>query len=234
MIAFIFFFFFFSLLWEKAPGWGFKDGVLHNSIWLERAAGVYHREARAGKYQLTYREAKAVCEYEGGHLANYQQLEAARKIGFHVCAAGWMAKGRVGYPIVKPGVNCGFGKTGIVDYGLRLNRSERWDAYCYNPQGRFVKNTISLNACYSQPNCKSLHDQSIYNLFFRYCGDELPEDIVSTGNVMTLKFLSDASVTAGGFQIKYVAFDASSKKNDGKNTTSPGNTNFFAGRFGIM
>lgn len=29
------------------------------------------------------------------------------------------------------------------------------------------------------------------------------------GNVMTLKFLSDASVTAGGFQLKYQAIDAS-------------------------
>nr|XP_021391111.2 tumor necrosis factor-inducible gene 6 protein [Lonchura striata domestica] len=101
----------------------------------ERAAGVYHREARSGKYRLTFAEARAVCEYEGGRLATLQQLEAARKIGFHVCAAGWMAKGRVGYPIVKAGANCGFGKTGIVDYGIRLNRSERWDAYCYNPNG---------------------------------------------------------------------------------------------------
>lgn len=42
---------------------------------------MYHRESRSGKYQLTYAEAKAVCEYEGGHLATYQQLEAARKIG---------------------------------------------------------------------------------------------------------------------------------------------------------
>lgn len=52
-----------------------------------------------------------------------------------MCAAGWLAKGQVGYPIVKPGSNCGFGKTGIVDYGFRLNRSEKWDAYCYNPNG---------------------------------------------------------------------------------------------------
>lgn len=64
--------------------------------------------------------------------------------GFHVCAAGWMAKGRVGYPIVKAGANCGFGKTGIVDYGIRLNRSERWDAYCYNPNGVFKKKPIAL------------------------------------------------------------------------------------------
>lgn len=47
----------------------------------EQAAGVYHRESRAGKYKLTYSEAKTVCEFEGGRLATYKQLEAARKIG---------------------------------------------------------------------------------------------------------------------------------------------------------
>lgn len=55
--------------------------------------------------------------------------------GFHVCAAGWFDKGRVGYPIVKAGTSCGFGKVGIIDYGYRLNKTERWDVYCYNPQG---------------------------------------------------------------------------------------------------
>ncbi|KAH0621389.1 hypothetical protein JD844_022633, partial [Phrynosoma platyrhinos] len=169
--------FLFALLWDRAPGWGFKDGVLHNSIWLgagdheewkvngivviyhchlgfgftERAAGVYHREGRMGKYQLTYAEAKAVCEYEGGHLATYQQLEAARKIGM------------------------------------------------------------------SMQDMESL-----------YCGDELPDDVISTGNVMTLKFLSDASITAGGFQIKYIALDPPKK-----NTTIQDNTNYLVGRFGI-
>lgn len=50
---------------------------------------------------------------------------------------------------------------------------------------------------------------------------------------MTLKFLSDASVTAGGFQIKYVAVDPVSKSSQGKNTstTSTGNKNVLAGRF---
>lgn len=47
----------------------------------EQAAGVYHRESRKGRYQLTYKEAKAVCKYEGGKLATYEQLEAARQIG---------------------------------------------------------------------------------------------------------------------------------------------------------
>lgn len=265
------------MLWEEAHGWGFKNGIFHNSIWLEQAAGVYHREARTGKYKLTYTEAKAVCEYEGGRLATYKQLEAARKIGFHVCAAGWMAKGRVGYPIVKPGSNCGFGKTGIIDYGVRLNRSERWDAYCYNPHAKecggiftdpkrifkspgFPNEYDDNQICYwhirlkygqrvhlsfldfdleDDPACLAdyveIYDSydDIHGFVGRYCGDELPEDIISTGNVMTLKFLSDASVTAGGFQIKYVAVDPISKSNQGKNTstTTTGNKNFLAGRF---
>lgn len=50
----------------------------------EQAAGVYHRESRKGRYQLTYREAKAVCKYEGGKLATYEQLEAARQIGLQL------------------------------------------------------------------------------------------------------------------------------------------------------
>lgn len=50
-----------------------------------------------------------------------------------MCAAGWFDRGRVGYPIVKAGANCGFGKIGIIDYGYRLNKSEKWDVYCYNP-----------------------------------------------------------------------------------------------------
>lgn len=50
----------------------------------EQAAGVYHRESRKGRYQLTYKEAKAVCKFEGGTLATYEQLEAARQIG--LCA----------------------------------------------------------------------------------------------------------------------------------------------------
>uniref|UniRef100_A0A8C0A5R9 Tumor necrosis factor-inducible gene 6 protein n=1 Tax=Bos mutus grunniens TaxID=30521 RepID=A0A8C0A5R9_BOSMU len=198
---------------------------------LQQAAGVYHREARSGKYKLTYAEAKAVCEYEGGHLATYKQLEAARKIGFHVCAAGWMAKGRVGYPIVKPGPNCGFGKTGIIDYGIRLNRSERWDAYCYNPHAKecggvftdpkrifkspgFPNEYDDNQICYwhirlkygqrihlsfldfdleDDPACLAdyveVYDSydDVHGFVGRYCGDELPEDIISTGNGSKLR-----------------------------------------------
>ncbi|KAM9850545.1 tumor necrosis factor-inducible gene 6 protein [Aulostomus maculatus] len=249
----------FALLWtlgfllKEAQAWGFKNGIFHNSIWLEQAAGVYHRESRKGRYQLTYKEAKAVCKYEGGKLATYEQLEEARKIGFHVCAAGWFDKGRVGYPIVKAGANCGFGKVGIVDYGYRLNKSERWDVYCYNPntkecggvltdQQRIIQSPgfpgdyQDEQICYWHIRVRLGQKIHLHFLEFdveddtacladylevydsyddvsgfagRFCGDYLPGDIISTGNVMTLKFLSDASVTAGGFQLEYHAINPS-------------------------
>ncbi|XP_048835385.1 tumor necrosis factor-inducible gene 6 protein [Brienomyrus brachyistius] len=240
------------LLLEEAWAWGFKGGILHNSIWLEQAAGVYHRESRKGRYQLTYKEAKAVCEFEGGKLATYDQLEAARNIGLHVCSAGWFDKGRVGYPIVKVGARCGFGKVGIIDYGYRLNKSERWDVYCYNPNGKQCGGILTeqhrlINSpgypdeyedeqiCYwhirlrygqrvqlrflefdVEDDTACLSDYlEIYDSYDdvtgfvgRFCGDDLPEDFISTGNVITLKFLSDSSVTAGGFQLEYFAVDS--------------------------
>ncbi|XP_066544161.1 tumor necrosis factor-inducible gene 6 protein [Amia ocellicauda] len=247
----------FKLIWaicfllEETHEWGYKDGILHNSIWLEQAAGVYHRESRKGKYQLNYKEAKAVCKYEGGQLATYNQLEAARKIGFHVCAAGWFDKGRVGYPIVKAGSNCGFGRVGIIDYGYRLNKSEKWDVYCYNPTAKECGGILTeqkrviqspgypdeyedKQICYwhirvrygqkimlkfldfdleDDTSCLAdyleIYDSydDVSGLTGRFCGDELPEDFISTGNVMTLKFLTDSSVTAGGFKIEYNAID---------------------------
>ncbi|XP_063788360.1 tumor necrosis factor-inducible gene 6 protein [Pseudophryne corroboree] len=266
------FFILIALHLDETFEWGIRNGIFHNSIWLEQAAGVYHRESRSGKYQLTYREARAVCEYEGGQLATYDQLEEARKIGFHVCAAGWLQKGRVGYPIVKPTFNCGFGKKGIIDYGYRLNKSERWDAYCYNPhakecggvfteQERIIKSPgypdeyENEQICYwhirvniGQPillqflemdieedtDCLSdyleVYDSydDFHGLVGRFCGDMLPDDIISTGNVMTLKFLSDGSITGGGFQLKYTALSPPSKYDPeiDTNLTSEANPDF--------
>ncbi|KAM6934600.1 tumor necrosis factor-inducible gene 6 protein [Xenentodon cancila] len=249
-----------ALLWilgfllKEAQAWDYRNGIFHNSIWLEQAAGVYHRESRNGRYQLTYEEAEEVCKYEGGSLATYEQLEAARQIGFHVCAAGWFDRGRVGYPIVKAGAKCGSGKVGIIDYGHRVNKSEKWDVYCYNPDSKecggvsteqqkiiqspgFPDKYQDEQICYwhirvrlgqrihlhflefdveDDTSCGldylEIYDSydDVSGLVGRFCGDYLPDDVSSTGNVMTLKFISDASVTAGGFQLKYVAFNASS------------------------
>ena len=66
---------------DALPGWILPSVFTAFCEFAEQAAGVYHREARSGRYRLTYAEAKAVCEFEGGRLATYKQLEAARKIG---------------------------------------------------------------------------------------------------------------------------------------------------------
>lgn len=119
---------------------------------------------------------------------------------------------------------------------VRVTQDQRW----HLPemwQRRHTCNTIRHDSLWPS------EDFSAYSIILkskifalRYCGDFLPDDIISTGerffcrciflqprrtfllliemyslagNVMTLKFLSDASVTAGGFQLKYNAIDAS-------------------------
>ena len=37
----------------------------------------------------------------------------------------------------------------------------------------------------------------------KFCGDTLPNALISTGNTMKLEFVSDSSVTKPGFQVKY-------------------------------
>ncbi|XP_068936286.1 tumor necrosis factor-inducible gene 6 protein [Petaurus breviceps papuanus] len=223
MIALIYFF---VLLWDETQGWGFKDGIFHNSIWLEQAAGVYHREARAGKYQLTYAEAKAVCEYEGGHLATYKQLEAARKIGSSAkeCGGVFTDPKRL---IKSPGYPREYEDNQICYWHIRLKYGQRIHLSFLNFN---LEDDIACLADYLE-----IYDSydDIHGFVGRYCGDELPEDIISTGNVMTLKFLSDASVTAGGFQLKYAAVDPTTKTGEGKNasTSSHGNKHFLAGRY---
>ncbi|XP_073926838.1 tumor necrosis factor-inducible gene 6 protein isoform X2 [Castor canadensis] len=213
----------FILLWEETQGWGFKNGIFHNSIWLEQAAGVYHREARSGKYKLTYAEAKAVCEFEGGHLATYKQLEAARKIAKE-CGGVFTDPKRI---FKSPGFPNEYDDNQVCYWHIRLKYGQRIHL-------SFLDFDLE-----DDPGCLAdyveIYDSydDVHGFVGRYCGDELPEDIISTGNVMTLKFLSDASVTAGGFQIKYVAVDPVPKSSQGKNTstTSTGSKNFLAGRF---
>lgn len=71
---------------DKHFSLGFRQCFFLSFSLTEQAAGVYHRESRKGRYQLTYKEAKAVCKYEGGKLATYKQLEAARQIGLRQLA----------------------------------------------------------------------------------------------------------------------------------------------------
>ncbi|XP_043934440.1 stabilin-1 [Protopterus annectens] len=100
----------------------------------EKTAGVFHQQSAKGRYMYTYDDANKACESEGASLATFDQLSAAQQNGFHLCVASWLAGGRVGYPTTYPSKNCGSGHVGIMDYGVRPNMSEKWDAYCYRVQ----------------------------------------------------------------------------------------------------
>uniref|UniRef100_UPI00359028D5 tumor necrosis factor-inducible gene 6 protein-like isoform X2 n=1 Tax=Myxine glutinosa TaxID=7769 RepID=UPI00359028D5 len=231
--------------------WSYKGNVWHNSIWLEHASGVFHMQSRHGRYKLDYKSARAVCKYEEARIATLKELRKAQKIGLHQCVAGWLAGRRVAYPVIKPSKNCGFGKVGLVNYGIRLNRSELWDTYCYRKEdlqcgGKYreqqrtftspdypgyrngqtcqwfihvpIKKRIRLTFkdfnLEPDPYCESdyveVHDSydDTFGFLGRFCSDEKPPNIISTGNVLTVTFHSDASRTARGFIAHYKAVNS--------------------------
>lgn len=55
---------------------------------------------------------------------------------YHLCSAGWLANRKVGYPTAFSAPKCGGGVVGIIDYGIRENKSETWDVFCYRVKGR--------------------------------------------------------------------------------------------------
>ncbi|KAK0148704.1 Stabilin-2 [Merluccius polli] len=49
----------------------------------------------------------------------------------HLCIAGWMEGGRVGYPTTIPSPRCGDSHVGVVLYKEPVPPSSKYDAYCY-------------------------------------------------------------------------------------------------------
>lgn len=94
-------------------------------------AGVFHLRSPAGKYKMNFSEADAACQAEGATLASFKQLGDAHQLGMHLCVAGWMEGGKVGYPIRFPSVKCGDNHVGLVMYREPVDQSSKYDAYCY-------------------------------------------------------------------------------------------------------
>ncbi|XP_044307442.1 stabilin-1 [Varanus komodoensis] len=110
------------------------DAVCTDLHFHDKTAGVFHLQSPGGKYSFTYQEAEAGCAAEGATMATLQQLSAAQQMGLHLCIVGWLYNRSAGYPTVYPSKKCGAHHVGIVDYGYRMNASEKWDAYCYRAQ----------------------------------------------------------------------------------------------------
>ncbi|XP_037346204.2 stabilin-1 [Pungitius pungitius] len=94
-------------------------------------AGVFHLRSPDGKYQMNFSQADAACRAEGASLATFRQLGDAQQLGMHLCVAGWMEGGKVGYPTRFPSVRCGDNHVGLVVYKEPVDQSSKYDAYCY-------------------------------------------------------------------------------------------------------
>lgn len=68
-------------------------------------------------------------------------------MGFHLCLVGWLDNGTAGYPTAYPNPSCGGNRVGIVDYGIRSNLSETWDAYCYREKGECTSTAPGIVLC---------------------------------------------------------------------------------------
>ncbi|XP_015240519.1 PREDICTED: stabilin-1 [Cyprinodon variegatus] len=93
--------------------------------------GVFHLRSPEGKYMMNFTQATMGCQAEDATLATFQQLGDAQQLGMHLCVAGWIEGGRVGYPIRFPSVKCGDNHVGLVMYKDPVDQSSKYDAYCY-------------------------------------------------------------------------------------------------------
>lgn len=59
----------------------------------------------------------------------------SEQLGMHLCVAGWIQGGKVGYPTRFPSVKCGDNHVGLVMYKEPVDQSSKYDAYCYRLKG---------------------------------------------------------------------------------------------------
>uniref|UniRef100_UPI003AAEBEF8 stabilin-2-like n=1 Tax=Centroberyx gerrardi TaxID=166262 RepID=UPI003AAEBEF8 len=94
-------------------------------------AGVFHLRSPEGKYKMNFSQADAACRAQDATLASLKQMGDAQQLGMHLCVAGWLEGGQAGYPTRFPSLKCGDNHVGVVLYKEPVDRSSRYDAYCY-------------------------------------------------------------------------------------------------------
>ncbi|XP_065103653.1 uncharacterized protein [Paramisgurnus dabryanus] len=105
--------------------------------------GVFHVEGRA-RYNLTYEDAKRLCEHLSATIAPKDQLERAYNAGLQTCRYGWISNSQ---PVIlrhRPYKFCAGHQTGIVTW----ENTRRADAFCYdkNEDHSSVERTDHENA----------------------------------------------------------------------------------------
>uniref|UniRef100_A0A671XZ96 Stabilin 1 n=1 Tax=Sparus aurata TaxID=8175 RepID=A0A671XZ96_SPAAU len=154
-------------------------------------AGVFHLRSPEGKYKMNFSQAGAACQAEGATLANFKQLGDAQQLGMHLCVAGWMEEGKVGYPTRFPSVKCGDNHVGLVIYKEPVDQSSKYDAYCYRlkdvsctcPAG-YVGNGDFCNGVLSSVLATNSNFSIFYKMLLDYSGS-------SSDGKQLVDFLSD-------------------------------------------
>lgn len=163
----------------------------------ENRAGVFHLRSPKGKYQMNFSQADAECKAEGATLATVKQLGDAQQLGMHLCVAGWMDGGKVGYPTRYPSVACGDNHVGLVIYKEPMDQSSKYDAYCYRLRdvscacpADYVGNGDFCNGVLASVLAKYSNFSIFYKMLLEYSGS-------SSEGRQLVKFLShrEAEVT---------------------------------------
>uniref|UniRef100_I3IVA2 Stabilin 1 n=1 Tax=Oreochromis niloticus TaxID=8128 RepID=I3IVA2_ORENI len=162
-----------------------------------KTSGVFHLRSPKGKYQMNFSQADAECKAEGATLATVKQLGDAQQLGMHLCVAGWMDGGKVGYPTRYPSVACGDNHVGLVIYKEPMDQSSKYDAYCYRLRdvscacpADYVGNGDFCNGVLASVLAKYSNFSIFYKMLLEYSGS-------SSEGRQLVKFLShrEAEVT---------------------------------------
>uniref|UniRef100_A0A1A7YJ26 Stabilin 1-like n=1 Tax=Iconisemion striatum TaxID=60296 RepID=A0A1A7YJ26_9TELE len=142
-----------------------------------KTAGVFHLRSTEGKYKMNLSQAEAACQVEGATLATFKQLGDAQQLGMHLCVAGWMEGGKVGYPTRFPSAKCGDNHVGLVVYKDPVDQGSKFDAYCYRltdvscscPDG-YVGNGDFCNSVLTSVLAANNNFSIFYKLLLDYSG----------------------------------------------------------------
>ena len=76
-------------------------------------------------YGFTFNTGKTFCQFMGGRMTNYTELQTIFNTGYSRCGCGWLDNGRAYAPMTSVIAGC-FGAIGIHE----CTWQSTWDVYC--------------------------------------------------------------------------------------------------------
>ncbi|XP_040403063.1 cubilin [Cygnus olor] len=168
-----------------------RDGNNTDSSLLEKYCGTAVPSRVQSTRNNLYIKFRASSLTNLGFRAEYWPLDT-------VCGASLTGpEGTItspGHPDVYPhGINCTWTINIQPGYLIRLTFTSFNLAFDYNCRNDYLE----------------IYDNSTMQKLGRYCGRSIPPSLTSGGNMMTLYFVTDHSISSEGFSAHYISMDAS-------------------------